>query len=43
MNEPMTDFQFKTILKMVLDILKSSKDIDEAIEKVEKLLKEEEK
>lgn len=43
MNEPMTDFQFKTILKMVLDILKSSEDIDEAIEKVEKLLKEEEK
>lgn len=43
MNEPMTDFQFKTILKMVLDILKSSKDIDDAIEKVEKLLKEEEK
>lgn len=43
MNEPMTDFQFKTILKMVLDILKSSKDIDDAIGKVEKLLKEEEK
>ncbi len=41
MDEIMTDFQFKTILKMVLDILKSSKDIDEAIEKVEKLLKEE--
>lgn len=41
MDEIMTDFQFKTILKMVLDILKSSKDTDEAIEKVEKLLKEE--
>lgn len=41
MDEIMTDFQFKTILKMVLNILKSSKDIDEAIEKVEKLLKEE--
>lgn len=41
MNEPMTDYQFKTILKMVLDILKSSKDIDEAITKVEKLLDEE--
>lgn len=34
----MTDFQFKTLLKMVLDILKSSKDIDEAVEKVENLL-----
>lgn len=43
MNEPMTDYQFKTILKMVLDILKSSKDIQEAIEKVEKLLKDEAK
>ncbi len=41
MNEPMTDYQFKTILKMVLDILKSSRDIDEAITKVEKLLDEE--
>ena len=34
----MTDFQFKTLLKMVLDILKSSKDIDEAVAKVENLL-----
>lgn len=38
MEEPMTDFQFKTLLKMVLDILKSSKDIDEAVAKVENLL-----
>lgn len=43
MDEPMTDYQFKTILKMVLDILKSSKDIEEATEKVEKLLNDEEK
>lgn len=42
MNEPMTDYQFKTILKMVLDILKSSNDIAEATEKVEKLLDTEE-
>lgn len=40
MKEPMTDYQFKTILKMVLDILKSSKDIEEAILKIEKLLEE---
>ena len=38
MEEPMTDFQFKTLLKMVLDILKSSKDIDEAVAEVENLL-----
>lgn len=43
MSEPMTDYQFKTILKMVLDILESSKDIEEARAKVEKLLKDEEK
>lgn len=43
MDEPMTDFQFRTILKMVLDILKSSKDLTEATEKVEKLLEEESK
>ena len=43
MDEPMTDYQFKTILKMVLGILKSSKDLDEAIEKVEKYIDEDEK
>ncbi len=43
MQEPMTDYQFKTILKMVLDILKSSKSIEEATEKVEKLLEDTEK
>lgn len=43
MNEPMTDYQFKTILKMVLDILGSSEDIDEAREKVKKLIEDEEK
>lgn len=43
MKEPMTDYQFKTILKMVLDILDSSKDIEEAREKVKNLLTDEEK
>lgn len=40
MEESMTDYQFKTILKMVLDILKGSKDVAEATEKVEKLLED---
>lgn len=40
MKEPMTDFQFKAILKMVLEILRSSKSIDEAIKKVEALMDE---
>ena len=43
MKEPMTDYQFKTILKMVLDILESSSSIEEAREKVKNLLHEEEK
>lgn len=43
MKEPMTDYQFKTILKMVLDILESSSSIEEAREKVKNLLYEEEK
>ena len=41
MKEPMTDYQFKTILKMVLDILESSSSIEEAREKVKNLLNEE--
>lgn len=40
MDEPMTDFQFKALLKMVLEILKSSKNIEEAIAKVEALVDE---
>lgn len=43
MNEPMTDYQFKTLLKMVLDILDGSQNIEEATEKVKKLLSDEEK
>ena len=39
-NEKMTDFQFRTVLKMVLDIIKNSKDITEATEKIEKLINE---
>lgn len=37
MNEEMTNQEFKTILEMILMILKSSKDLDEAIEKIESL------
>lgn len=40
MDEPMTDFQFKALLKMVLEILKSSGSIEEAIAKVEALVDE---
>lgn len=43
MEEPMTDYQFKTVLKMVLEILESSKDITEATEKVKKLIGDGEK
>lgn len=38
MEEGMTDYQFKTILKMILEILNSCKDIEEAKEKVKALL-----
>ncbi len=37
----MTDFQLKKILSMVLEIMKSSKDLDEAVKKVEGLSKDE--
>lgn len=37
MNEEMTNQEFKTILEMVLMIMKSSKDLDEAIKKIESL------
>ncbi len=39
----MTDYQFKTILKMVLEILDNSDNIEEAREKIKKLLADEEK
>lgn len=38
--EPMTDFQFKSLLRLVLEILKNSKNLEDAIEKIEKLLSE---
>ncbi len=43
MEEVMTDFQFRAIIKMVLEILKSSKDIQEAVNKVSNLLEKDEK
>lgn len=43
MEEKMTDFQFKTILKMFLEILNSSKTIEEAKAKVTELLNTESK
>ena len=39
MDEEMTDLQFNTIIKMVIQILKDSKSIEEAIEKIEGLVK----
>ena len=38
MEEQMTDYQFKKLLEMVIEILKGSKDKEEAIEKIEALL-----
>lgn len=34
----MSDWQFKNIIKMVIDVLKGCKDINEAIAKLEKYL-----
>ena len=34
----MTDYQFQTILKMILEILDNCKDVEEAKEKVKALL-----
>lgn len=42
MADVMTDKQFKTILNMVDMILDGCKDLDEAKEKVRKLVKEQE-
>ena len=39
MEERMTDFQFNKLLQMVLEIMKSSNSLDEAIAKVERLTK----
>lgn len=40
MTEAMTDYQFKALLKMVLEILRSSKSIEDAIAKISDLLEE---
>jgi len=38
--EGMTDLQFKTFLKSILEILESSKDLEEAKSKIKALLNE---
>ena len=40
MEENMTDLQFNKLFEMVLMILDGCKDLDEATEKIKKLLKE---
>ena len=39
--EKMTDFQFKKLLAMVSEILKSSKDLEDAQKKIDELRKDE--
>lgn len=39
MQEGMTNEQFNTALKMIIEIIKSSKDKEEAVKKIEALLK----
>jgi hypothetical protein len=38
MNETMTDYQFKTVLKMVKEILNASGSIEEAKQKIDELI-----
>lgn len=38
MDEVMTDFQFKKIVQMILEIVKSCGSVEEAIKKIEALL-----
>lgn len=38
MDEGMTDFQFRKIVQMILEIVKSCESIDEAVKKIEALL-----
>lgn len=42
-EEIMTDFQFKTIIKMVLSIAKKTNDVNVIIKELEKLLPEDER
>jgi hypothetical protein len=37
-EEIMTDYQFKSILRMVLNIIESSEDLDKAADKVKELI-----
>ena len=37
----MTDYQFRTIIKMILELVKGSKDREEIIRKLENMLKKE--
>ncbi|MCL2030343.1 MAG: hypothetical protein FWG93_02230 [Oscillospiraceae bacterium] len=37
----MTDYQFRTIIKMVLGIARKTKDVDEVIRELEQLLPDE--
>ena len=38
MEEEMTDYQFRTLLKMVLEIVNASADKEEAARKIERLI-----
>lgn len=40
MENPMTDNQLRSILKMILEIVKSSETIADAVAKIEKLIEE---
>ena len=42
MENIMTDFQFRKILQMVLSILERSRDLQDAIEQIRKLMKKDE-
>ena len=42
MEKVMTDFQFRKIIQMVLAILQRSKDLDDAVEQINNLLKKDE-
>ncbi len=40
MEEGMTNEQFGTVIKMIIQIIKDSKDKGDAVEKIEALIKE---
>lgn len=42
MQEPMTDYQLETMLKMLLEIIKGCDSIDEATAKIKDLIRREE-